>query len=65
MGLATAIRDAKPDELEKLGAFLIGEFRMQAANPVTDESAKVASTDIVSALGAWAYMQLNAQDVGD
>ena len=65
MALADHIQSAPPSELQELASFLIREFDMKISDATTEDQKPAEPDSVVSALAAWAYMQLNAKDQGD
>ena len=62
MVLAQAISEAKPKELEALVAYVTGELELEGVEVQGEDRVKLDDAAMVSAIRAWAFMQLNSPD---
>ena len=61
MGLPQAINEAKDQQIEDMVRFLMSEFEVGCSEE--DRFAPADNKEVVAALKAWAYMNLNAPGV--
>ena len=65
MTLANAVKAAHANEVQTLADYIVSEFDVTERPSMGKDAAPATGASVRSAIEAWAYMQLNAQDQGD
>lgn len=65
MKLAEAIQSASQDDVQTLADYIVKEFDVAERATLNADPIPATGASVASALAAWAYMKLNAQDQGD
>ena len=65
MTLADAIQNGVKDEVQALADYLVAEFEVTERVSSGDDPTAAPAKSVASAMGAWAYMKLNAANQGD